>query len=154
VSGLRPGFHPPAPIGEPFQGDPRDAAPFPTERSVSAGGLMPAAIPAYAVAGGPAFAPTVATSPIFTRPGAGAETHDRRAARAALAIGLASLLVLPVVLGPLAVTLGVRAIRNGERRLGIWAISAGVAGTVFGIVGVILWATGELPNLHELLKAG
>lgn len=150
----RPGFRPPRPVGEPFRGDSRDAAPFPTERSARASGLVPAVNPAFAVAAGPVFAPAVAKRPIFTRPNAAGETPDRRAARAALALGLVSLLVLPVVLGPVAIVLGIRAIRGGERRLGAWAVSAGVAGTVLGIVGVILWATGVLPNLDELLKVG
>jgi lipopolysaccharide export LptBFGC system permease protein LptF len=153
VSVPRPGFRPPTPVGEPFRGDPDDAAPFPTEGSAPvAAVLVPAAIPAFAAASD--VAPAVSVRPIFRRPNAATETPDRRSARAALAIGLISLLVLPLALGPLAIVLGVRSMRRGERRLGVWAIAAGAAGTVLGIVGVILWATGVLPNLDELLKVG
>lgn len=67
-------------------------------------------------------------------------------------IGIASLLILHVPLGPIAIVLGIKAIRSGERQTGRWAIAAGIGGTLIGILGVVLWATGVMPTLDELME--
>lgn len=136
-----------------------DSAPFATEATVPATAVMldgahpmidgpPTFLRPSARRMLPASTPAEARGlPAVDRPG-------RRDARIALAVGLASLLILPFILGPAAIVLGARSVRAGERRLGAWALSAGIAGTILATVGVILWATGVLPNLDELFKVG
>lgn len=144
------GLRPPKPVGEPFRGNPADVFPFP----VTGLGGVPVPVPAIAPVPVPAAAVPMGHLPVFNPPAVSAgRSPEYRAARVALGLGLASLLVLPLVLGPIAIVLGVRSLRAGERKLGHWAISAGVAGTVLGVVGLILWATGVIPSIDELLKA-
>jgi hypothetical protein len=156
------------PVEEPFRGSPADEFPFPlagpggTAGDSTFNGARQApfapldGVPAAAsTTGPPAFVRPRGTRPAFVPPAPlAAQTPQRRQARIAFGLGLASLLVIPLVLGPTAIFLGIRAVRAGERRLGRGAISAGVAGTVLGVVGMILWATGVLPGLDEILKAG
>lgn len=156
-------FRPPAPTGEPFRGSPSDEFPFPiagpggtTGDSTFNGASVAPVVPAIGTPPGPpSFVRPRGARPAFIPPAPfPAQTPQQRQARIALGVGLASILVVPLVLGPVAIFMGVRAVRSGERGLGRWAISAGVAGTVLGVVGVILWATGVLPGLDELLRAG
>lgn len=133
------GLTPPKPVGEPFRGNPADVFPFPTAGLAGA----PASVVAAPMGHLPVFNPPAVVV---------GKSPEYRAARVALGLGLASLLVLPLILGPMAIVLGARSMRAGERKLGRWAISAGVAGTVLGVVGLILWATGVIPSIDELLK--
>ncbi len=154
---------PPSPVGEPFRGSPADEYPFPLagpggisgDSTFNGASLAPFVPVDDASIGPPAFVRPRGARPAFVPPVPFAtQSPQQRQARIAAGLGLASLLVIPLVLGPIAIFMGVRAVRAGERGLGRWAISAGVAGTVLGVVGVILWATGVLPSLDELLKAG
>lgn len=168
-------FRPPTPVGDPYRADPHDAPLFPfegsgepapsstpsvsvpyvlPERGVTAGQIPPS--PTYAEA--QARQGEAPRAPVFARPGElpGAsvvpQTTVERKARNAFLIGVASLLILHIPLGPIAIVMGVKAYRAGERRNGAWAIGTGVGGTLIGIIGVILWATGALPTLDELMK--
>ena len=57
-----------------------------------------------------------------------------------------------LLLGPVAVALGARSIRRGERQLGWWAIAAGLTGFILSLVVLILLATGQLDQLREALE--
>ncbi|MFY9265664.1 MAG: hypothetical protein WAO61_09610 [Solirubrobacterales bacterium] len=153
----------PRPEQTPFRGDPRDPVPFITDRQLgdlprdprpaayvlpqdgATAGEIPLTGPASASRGDrsaePAAGRLIAASP-----------DDRRPARVALVIGVLSILVFNLILGPIAVALGLKAIRRGEAKLGLWALSTGVAGTAIGIAVVILWLTGVLPSLDELMN--
>lgn len=175
MSERRVTYRPPAPVGDPYRADPRDEPLFPFEGS---GEPAPSSAPPVAapyvlpeggvVAGQIPPSPTYAEAqarqaeapqpPVFARPGelpgasAAPQTAVERKARNAFLIGVASLLILHIPLGPIAIVMGVKAYRAGERRNGAWAIGTGVGGTLIGILGVILWATGALPTLDELMK--
>lgn len=79
-------------------------------------------------------------------------TAAARQARVAFWIGIASIFVFNIFLGPLAIVLGIRAIRNGEKQTGQWAVATGVAGTLIGILVMVLVATGVMPSFDELLR--
>lgn len=175
-------YRPPTPKGEPFRGDRGDPAPFPIQGAEFAPSttqhpplgpyvLPPGGITAGEIPPSPTYAEAQAglhtsdqppawqgQAPIFTKPGGGpvadvsAADDLRRRARNAVTIGVVSLLFLHIPLGPIAIAMGVKAYRGGERRNGAWAIGTGVGGTLIGIVGVILWATGVLPTLDELME--
>lgn len=104
--------------------------------------------------------PSHGDAPIFTKPDGrpvtgphvAPPTEAARKARTALTVGIVSLLVLHIPLGPIAIVLGAKAVRGGELKTGRWAIAAGVGGTLIGILGLVLWATGVLPTLDELMQ--
>lgn len=152
-------YHPPKPVGEPFRADPNDPVPFPDEHE------SPRQLPTIAepvpVTPDLGMPPVPndgrAVRPQFRQPNAAGQAKPKRvmrahekAAKIALAVGIASLVISPV-LGPIAIVLGAKAIKNGEKNIGWWAISAGIAGTVIGIVFAILVLTGVMPSFSELL---
>ncbi|MBI5309737.1 MAG: hypothetical protein HZB14_01715 [Actinobacteria bacterium] len=182
MSGREIVYRPPRPIGAPFRGDPHDRPVFPTEgspASSSSAQIPPSADsgpyvlpPEGATAGQiplsgpysrqplPGDEQPAGQAPVFTRPGAGPvsgpnavpPTETERKARTALTIGVVSLLILHIPLGPIAIALGIKSIRAGERKVGAWAVSTGVAGTLIGVTAFVLWATGVLPTLDQLMQ--
>lgn len=162
MSGERITFKPPEPIGEPFRAAGGERSHFPVEGDIASFQPAPPESAEFRPVLVPEpFAPDTAASapPVFVQPGErGSEaprqptSASRTRARNALIIGLVSLFVLPIPLGQIAIVLGVKAMRSGERELGRWAVIAGVTGTVLGIAGIVLWATGALPTLDELME--
>lgn len=152
---------PPVPEGEPFRADPRDPFPFASEsdappRQEPAEDLP--AVPRWSHP--PSHSPQVGQQP----PSLGADTAGapvksprvpatpvQRQARIALWVGVASLFVFNLFLGPIAIVMGAIAVQRGERRTGLRAIVLGGIGTVIGIVVAILYMTGVMPNLDELI---
>lgn len=75
-----------------------------------------------------------------------------RQARIAVWVGVASIFLFNVILGPLAVVFGALSMRRGERRLGRMAVILGVIGTVVGILLLVLVSNGVLPDFEEMLR--
>lgn len=154
-------FKPPQPVGEPFRADPSDPVPFPDEQD-SPRQLPPTAAdeqaahppshtPEYAVPSIPndgRVRPQFRAQPQVQK--RKAREHERMA-KIALAVGIASIVISPI-LGPVAIVMGSMAVKRGEKSIGWWAISTGIAGTVIGIVVAILVATGVIPSFSELLN--
>lgn len=163
------GYLPPEPVGKPFEGDP--AAPFPFETEAAPMVSQPPPFP-Y---GEPPVKVPAGQQSVGPPPGFGARPHEqplmmppefteqrlrgrnaniaRRNAKTALAVGIASLLAFGIVLGPVGVVLGIRAIREGEKNLGWWAVAAGVTGFVSSLVLLLLVATGVIDNPLESMTA-
>ncbi len=160
-------FLPPEPIGTPYQGDP--AAPFPFETDAAAASPVypygpPSSLqaPGQASVGPPpgfASAPPQQQSmplpPEFTQQRVRAANVDPgfRDARRAMWVGVTSLFVLGLVLGPIGVVLGVRAVRAGQRRLGWIAIVTGAVGFVVHITVLVLAAAGVIPSPAAWLES-
>lgn len=145
----RPAPVPPAPVGEPYRADPRDPAPFEygdpaPPRSLPTLGTAPQPYQRELRAG----QSPPATS--FVQPRA--LGPDEKFARTAMRIGIASIFVFNLVLGPLAILLGASALRRGQRRTGWQAIWLGAGGTLIGVVALVLLATGVIPPLEELIE--
>lgn len=165
-------FRPPAPEGEPYRADPADPFPFPTEADAPPRQEPPTDLPevprwSHPPTHNPNYAGTApmpgeptggAAKPKFRQPGgaiAGSASPPApvaRQARIGLWIGVASLFVFNVFLGPAAIVLGIRAIRNGEKQLGQWAVGLGTAGLLIGITVMVLIGTGVMPSVEEMLR--
>lgn len=163
-------FQPPQPVGEPYRADPADPFPFPTEADAPPRHEPPSDLPAVPrwshppthSQGIPGAVPPVDggadSRPQFRQPGdvppgsPGTPIPVSRQARVALWIGIASIFVFNIFLGPMAIVLGIRAVKNGEKQTGQWAIATGIAGTLIGILVMVLVATGVMPSLDEMLK--
>lgn len=158
-------FLPPEPVGEPFRADPADPAPFP------AADETPTRIPAPSPGPGPPFGhppthsrefqerygdPTGAgRDPFVPRPAQRPPlpvSADERFAKTARGLGIASIFVFNVVLGPIAMVMGVMAMRRGEQRLGRSAVIFGAIGLTVGILLLVLAALGVIPSVDEMLK--
>jgi hypothetical protein len=128
---------PPAPVGEPYRGDPGQPPPFEfesprdarAERQQFQHPMPPPQLPAHV--------------PL---------TPEQRFARIALWVGVASIFVFNLVLGPVAIVLGILAIRRGELQTGRRAALFGLLGTVIGAIFMYLVANGMLPSVEEMLK--
>jgi hypothetical protein len=151
-------FRPPEPVGEPYRADPADPAPFLGEHdSVPA---VPVEHAPVAPAGPPFGHPPThspdpgGAGPVFRRPSPPARpaTPEERFARTAFWVGVASIFVFNVVIGPIAMVLGLMAIRRGERRLGTLAIICGAAGTAIGVLLLVLVSRGVLPTFDEMMR--
>lgn len=139
-----PPLRPPEPIGEPYQGDPGAPSPFAREGEV----LQSARTP-------PTTEPPVGTASPGGRAGAGSafpSTPEQRFARTALWLGIASVFIFNLVIGPVAIVMGVIAIRRGERRTGRLALLCGALGTFIGILLLVLVSAGVLPSVDEMLE--
>lgn len=164
-------FKPPAPQGEPYRADPSDPFPFPTESDAPARHEPSTDLPEvprwshppthsaeFSGVAPAASEPVESGKPQFRQPGDPFAAKPKppipvgRQARVGLWIGVASLFVFNIFLGPAAVVLGVRAVRNGEKQIGQWAIALGVAGTVIGITVMVLISTGVMPSVEEMLR--
>lgn len=158
-------YLPPEPEAEPYRGDPRAAVPFPTE------GAAPAALPVDPnvppVRIGDQITPPRANGsgpqPQFYRPGESPPqsipprpqlTDEQRSAerygKIAFGFGIASLVITPI-LAPIAIVMGVAAIRRGQVKLGRWAIGTGIAGIVLGLILLALISAGVMPTFDEML---
>ncbi|MBJ7355292.1 MAG: hypothetical protein JHC98_10760 [Thermoleophilaceae bacterium] len=155
-------FIPPAPIGTPYRSDPSDPAPFPTEGET---------VPAVPVEPAPYVQPTglpqheedaprteYGAPPMFEKPGRSGKqssatplSPEARFARTAMWVGVASIFVFNIVIGPIAVIMGVMAIRRGEKQQGRLAIIYGVIGTAIGVALLVLSAAGVIPTFDEML---
>ncbi|MGH2906141.1 MAG: hypothetical protein ACRDKI_05165 [Solirubrobacterales bacterium] len=146
-------FKPPQPVGEPFRADPADPAPFTVE------GATAVPMPPPSLADAPVPPAPELPAQFRTRPQAAAppqfrpqqprpqlspdEARNARLAKIGLALGIASILISPLV-GPIAIVLGSMSISRGEKKVGAWALSTGVAGTLIGVVVVVLVLTGAI----------
>lgn len=162
-------YRAPEPVGEPFRADPADGVPFTTE----SGGVpaAPVAPPAdawqaqAALGHPPSHSPEYGQGPALPPGGSGPQfrqssemqrsatalSAEAKFARTAFWIGIASLFVFNIVLGPIAVVMGAMAIRKGEKQMGWLAILFGALGTLIGIVVLVLVAEGVLPTVDEML---
>lgn len=165
-------FKPPSPEGDPYRADPADPFPFPTEADapprqepppdlpeVPRWSHPPTHNPNYSGAAPAPGEPVGGNAqPQFRPPGGAVEGKPKppvpveRQARIGLWIGVASLFVFNIFLGPAAIVLGIRAIRNGEKQIGQWAIVLGTAGLLIGIAVMILIGTGVMPSVEEMLR--
>lgn len=153
-------FVPPAPVGTPYRSDPADPAPFLTDAdSVPVVPVEPA--PYREPANLPKHADDdprteYGAPPMFQPSGktpaqkAAALTPEARFARTAFWIGIASIFVFNVVLGPVAVIMGLMAMRRGEKHHGRLAIILGLIGTTIGVVLLVLASTGVIPTVDEM----
>lgn len=145
-------FRPPQPQGEPYRADPSDPAPFTHQDELPASGPPVYAQPVQS----PSMQapPTYGDRPQFQQPlPVRIElTPDQKFARVAVWTGGVSIFVFNLVLGPVAVVMGVMAMRRGERKQGRLAIILGVAGTLVGVLLLVLVAVGVLPDVDQMLK--
>lgn len=161
------GFQPPRPQGEPFRADPADPAPFLTEddkvpvvpvesspyfpEPAAPFGHPPSHSPEYGGAGagqGPVFQRPSARTPAPASP----VKPEERFARTAFWVGIASIFVFNIVIGPIAMIMGAMAMRRGEKRLGGLAMTFGAIGTFIGVLLLVLVGMGILPSVDEMLK--
>lgn len=158
------GFQPPAPVGEPYRADPSGPAPFvregeavptvPVEAAAQPAPGRPVTGPPY---GYPQRPQSDTTAPQFRQSGTAQRptepmSADERFARVSLWIGVASIFVFNLFLGPVAIIRGIMSIRRGEKRLGRLALLYGVLGTVIGIAYIGLVAAGVLPTFDQMLN--
>lgn len=143
-------FVPPTPVGEPYRADPSDAAPFVSE---SPGGVAPSAgLPTQPPVGqSPYYGPDRGLQPPIA-PSSAPLTPEERFARTAFWTGVASIFIFNVVLGPIAIVMGLLAIRRGQRQKGRSAALLGLVGTVLGAALLVLAANGVIPDVNELLE--
>lgn len=156
-------FVPPAPIGTPYRSDPADPAPFLTDQDpVVAVPVEPA--PYVQPTGLPQHeedAPRTeyGAPPMFEKPGKGPNksaaeplSPEARFARTAMWVGVASIFVFNVVVGPIAIIMGIMAIRRGEKQQGRLAIIYGAIGTAIGVALLVLSAAGVIPTVDEMIN--
>lgn len=150
-------FDPPKPAGEPFRGDPSDPAPFLTENDK---------VPVVPVEQGVPFGsapvfdqpPTHSVEPaggqpVFQTPRPARQlTPDERYAQTAFRVGIASIFVFNIILGPIAIFMGIASIRRGQKQHGKNAIILGAIGTALGITLLVLAALGVIPSVDEMLQ--
>lgn len=154
-------FVPPAPVGAPYRSDPADPAPFLTDADSVP--VVPVDPPPYRE---PAELPKheddaprteYGAPPMFQPPGktpaqkAATLTPEARFARTSLWVGVASIFVFNIVLGPIAIIMGTMAIRRGEKHQGRLAIIFGVIGTTIGVLLLVLSSMGVIPTVDEML---
>lgn len=158
-------FLPPAAEAEPYRGDPSAAAPFPTEGAAPAAQPVDPHMPPVRLGQiTPPRVPVSGPQPQFYRPGEAPPqsipprpqlTDEQRTAerygKIALGFGIGSMVVSPI-LAPIAIVMGVAAIRRGQQKLGRWAIGTGVAGIVLGAILVALIYAGVVPTFDEMLN--
>jgi len=156
-------FVPPAPVGTPYRSDPADPAPFLTDTdSVPVVPVEPAPYrepanlpkhddddPRTEYGAPPMFQPSGQKS--ANAASAGPLSPDQKYARAAFWVGIASLIALGIVLGPIAIFMGVTAIKRGEKETGRRAVILGIVGALINAVGIILSALGIIPPLNEMI---
>jgi hypothetical protein len=156
-------FVPPAPVGAPYRSDPADPAPFQTENDVvpvvpveSAPYVQPTGLPQHAE---DAPRTEYGAPPMGQPPSSGAKqvptlalSPEARFARTALWVGVASIFIFNVVLGPVAVIMGVMAMRRGEKRQGKLAIIFGIVGTTIGVALLVLSSMGVIPTVDEMFR--
>ena len=153
-------YLPPAAEADPYRGDPRESSPFPTEGAAPAALPVDPHLPPIRVGarveppreGPPQFyksgeAPSAAIPP---RPKTQDEQSAERYGKFAFGFGIASLVINPIF-SPIAIVLGVIAMRRGQERLGRWAIGTGVAGLVIGTILVVLVSAGVI-NVDEMYQ--
>jgi hypothetical protein len=154
-------FQPPQPVGEPFRGDPKDPVPFLTEgeplippgadeattpwMNESAFPAAPQGPPSHSTPTGPPSLSDPAAHPQFRPPAKlpldPEAAQTQRMAKIGLASGIASIFFFWPLFGPIAIGLGINAVRRGERKIGTWAISTGAAGILIGLIVTILVLT-------------
>jgi hypothetical protein len=165
------GYQAPPSVGEPFRADPSDPAPFLTDNdSVPTVPVEPGPYPAPQTdppAGHPPShspeygGPTpgdAPRAPSFRRPGEGAPqklpapSAEERFGRTALWVGVASIFVFNIILGPIAIIMGVMAIQRGEQHNGRLAILWGAVGTIVGVAIIVLASMGVIPSFDEMVN--
>lgn len=158
-------FVPPTPIGTPYRSDPSDPAPFLTDND-----SVPV-VPVEPVEPAPYVEPTglpqheedaprteYGAPPMFQPAGKKSSSQtpvaplspEARFARTAMWVGVASIFVFNVVVGPIAVIMGVMAIRRGEKQQGRLAIIFGLVGTAIGVLLLVLSGLGVIPTVDEM----
>lgn len=160
-------YVPPAPVGTPYRSDPADPAPFLTDND-----SVPV-VPVVPVEPAPYIEPTglpqheedaprteYGAPPMFQPSGKKSASQasavplspEARFSRTAMWIGVASIFILNIVIGPIAVVMGVIAIRRGEKRQGRLAIIFGLIGTTLGVLLIVLSSMGVIPTVDEMLN--
>ncbi|MGK2878080.1 MAG: hypothetical protein ACSLFF_05835 [Solirubrobacterales bacterium] len=153
-------YEPPPSVGEPFRADPSGPAPFLTDSEQvpvvpveSAPYREPADLPKHdddaprtEYGAPPMFQPSGKTPAQKAAP----MRPEARFARTAMWVGVASIFVFNIVLGPIAVIMGVMALRRGEQRQGRLAIIFGAVGTTIGVLLLVLASAGILPSVDEM----
>lgn len=145
MNGAQHAWVPPTPVGEPYRARPEGDIPFERENPLEDRRRL--IQNAWVGQAGPQFA----EAPTVTVPSVPATPAERRA-RWAFWVGVASVFVFNVILGPIAMVLGLQSIRRGEKRLGQLALLFGAIGTVIGVAVLVLVAQGVMPDTEELLK--
>ena len=79
-------------------------------------------------------------------------TADQKYARNAFWVAIASIFIFNIVLGPIAIYMGVVARRKGQEELGKRAILIGVIGTIIGILAIVLSAMGVIPPVQRIRR--
>jgi hypothetical protein len=157
-------FIPPAPVGTPYRSDPADPAPFLTEDDavpvVPVKAETPAAstglpqhedsAPRTEYGAPPMFQPSAKSGRSGGPTPAAPLSPEARFARVALWVGVASLFLFNVVLGPIAIVMGATAIKRGEKHQGRLAIIYGVIGTAIGVLLLVLSGLGVIPTVDEM----
>jgi hypothetical protein len=155
-------FVPPAPVGTPYRSDPADPAPFLTDND-SVPGVPVEPAPYVEPTGLPQHgedAPrTEYGAPPMSQPSGKSATPrvlvpmtaEQKYARNAFWVAIASIFVFNIVLGPIAIYMGITARRKGQEELGKRAILIGVIGTIIGIVAIALSAMGVIPPFSEFV---
>jgi uncharacterized membrane protein len=161
------GYKAPASVGEPFRADPSDPAPFltdndtvpmvPVEQSQQPSALSDPPL-AHPPSHSPEYGGPTPGTPSFLRPGESAPqkitppSAEERFGRTALWVGVASIFVFNIFLGPIAIAMGIMAIRRGEKHNGRLAILWGAVGTIVGVVIIVLASMGVIPSFDEMVN--
>lgn len=148
-------FEAPKSVGEPFRADPSDAAPFLTEHDnvpavpVDSSSILDAPAPPLGSPPSHADQPE-GSQPVFRTPAGGGSraaqqsSPEERFAKVAMWVGVASIFIFQLILGTVAVFMGVSAYRRGQKQHGRLAIIFGGIGIVLGITTLVLVSTGVL----------
>jgi hypothetical protein len=136
---------PPAPLGEPYRADPSDPAPFQTTSQPKPEGAI------GGLHGGRPGLPIGQEQPL-SPPAPVARTPEQKFARTALGVGIASIFIFNLLLGPIAIVLGILAIRRGELETGRRAALFGALGILVGAIIIFLAAQGIIPSMDQLMK--
>lgn len=150
-------YEAPKAVGEPFRADPSDAAPFLTENDkVPVVPVEPAS--ATPTPGAPLGHPPTHSAqpagnqPLFRAPTPATQlTPEARFARTALWVSVVSIFIFNIILGPIAIVMGVIAMRRGEKKQGRLAIIFGAIGTIVGVVFLVLAGLGVIPSVDEMI---
>ena len=74
------------------------------------------------------------TDPLASRPVTATRNQGRPFTIVGFILAAVAVFVVPIILGPLGAVFGGVGYARGDRRLGLWAVAAGVVGTILGIV--------------------
>jgi hypothetical protein len=74
------------------------------------------------------------TDPLSSRPASATRNQGRPFTITGFVLAAVAVFIVPIILGPLGAIFGGIGYARGDRRLGLWAVVAGIVATILGLV--------------------